>query len=668
MIQPIIDRPPYFKPKGFLDHLCPIPRKGIPKEADSRYNKKVIGTSVHQRFWEEELYKIKNGIHVKGLGHIPGRFYYYMNYKQMSSIMGIITPDMIDLHLEFARLVDYCKEHKHNLLCPKGRRKGVSEFAEFAVADYGARFNYGYKVGVAAGNKTYVDDFMAKIRYGDSNLPPELRLKRLTDNDNEIVYGYKIKNDQGDFVEGGTMSTIYARTMHTNPNMFKGLYLNDVISEEIGEHERWFEFFSATVDCLKNGSVQEGMFLAFGTGGNVDKGSKDFKRISYEAEKFNFIEFVIPATRMIYYGGATEPKRKLPLETELFKKHKAYELIGVEDLVLAEKHLKTEREALLKSGNLKAYNEHLQNNPLNKAEIFRKSVVNNFNTAKLNDQQARIDSEPRKFSKYKLDFVKNDKGEIRIPREVILSPAKKFDEDEECFLIIDTELYRRGHRNLYVAAIDSYDQDTSKTSKSLGAMEVLIRENSIGGAFKKSPVAVIRTRPKRKEKFYEMCLKLAIYYKLDGQVLVDVRNPGVIQYFKEMGCERYLAHRPAKFESPNSEQGHDFGVSLNIYSKPMMVSLMQSHIEDYVENIWFPELLNELGNYDEVEIGSDNDLADAHGMCLMQDVSCDVRPRNLDDDLGNDRFKFSFEKEGEFDFERGNVRRETDEQDFGLFY
>lgn len=633
-----------------MDKLCPIPTKGIPKEADSRYNKKVIGTAAHQSFWENELYKIKNGIHVKGLGHIPGRFYWYMNYKVMSSVMGIITPDMVDLHLEFARLIDYCKEHKHNLLCPKGRRLGVSEAAEFMVGDYGARFNYGYKIGIAAGNKTYVDDFMSKIRYGDSNLPPEFRLKKLVDNGDEIVFGYKMKGEGGEFIESGTMSTIYARTMHTNPNMFKGLYLNDVISEEIGEHENWFEFFNATKDSLMNGNIQEGMFLAFGTGGNVDKGSKDFKIISKEAEKHNFIEFVMPATRMKYYGGATENNRKLPLDSELYKHHKPYELIGVEDLVLAEKHIKAKREELLKSGNLKAYNEHLQNNPLNKSEIFRKSIVNNFDTAKLNEQQTAIDSFPKKYSKYKLEFVKDEKGMIKMPYQVTLIPAKDFDEESECILIVDTELFRNTHKNLYVSAIDSYDQDTSKTSKSLGAMCVMIRENGIDGALKKAPVAVIRTRPKRKEIFYEMCLKLAIYYKLDGNVLVDVRNPGIIQYFKDRGAEQYLAVRPQKFEKADSSLQHDYGVSLNTYSKPIMISLMQTNIYDYVQYNWFPELINELGNYDEVEIGSDNDLADAYGMCLFQDVSCDFRPTdNNSTESENDRFRLSFEKEGYFD-------------------
>lgn len=40
--------------------------------------------------------------------------------------------------------------------------------------------------------------------------------------------------------------TIYERTMHTNPTLFKGLYFQEVISEEIGLNEDWFEFFNNT--------------------------------------------------------------------------------------------------------------------------------------------------------------------------------------------------------------------------------------------------------------------------------------------------------------------------------------------------------------------------------------------------------------------------------------
>lgn len=666
MIDISINRPPYIKGKGFLDKLMPIPRKGVPKEADSRLDKKVIGTAVWQSFWEEEIYKIHNGVNCPGIGWVPGRFYYYMNYKMMSTIRGVITPDMVDLHLELAYLIEYAKDNKHNLLCPKGRRKGISEAAHTMVLDYGWRFKEGYKGGVAAGKKVYVDDFISKWRFADSNLPPELSIKKLVDNDDEIVSGYSIKNEYGAFEDKGTFNTIYARTMHTNPNMFKGLYLNDVISEELGEHEKWFEFFSATKDCLMNGSVQEGMFLAFGTGGNVNKGSKDFKKISEEAATYNFMEFVIDARRFYYYGGATEKNRLLPSDSELLKKYKLYELIGVEDLQLAEKSILAKREELLKAGNLKEYNEELQNNPLNKAEIFKKTVVNNFDVNKLNAQLYTIDSlKHKKHAKYKLEWVKDDKGMILMPMQVKCIPAKDMDDEKDCVLILATEHPRKTHKNLYVAGIDSYDQDTSKTSKSLGAMCVLIRENSISTALKRSPVAIIRTRPDRKEKFYEMCLMLSIYYNLIGSVLADVRTPGIIQYFKERGGDRYLAGRPAKFESPNSEQGHDYGVSLNVHSRPMMVSLMQTAVYDYYESLWFRDLVDELGNYDEVEIGSDNDLADAYGIALMQDVSAETKPKDMTKEDINDRFDLPFLN---MDGSNGDIPKlRTDEEDHLLF-
>ena len=222
----------------------------------------VIGTLEWQRFWEEELYKIINGIEIKGIW-IPGRFYYYMNYKQMSTIKGVV-PDMTDLHLELAYYIEYCRAAGHNLICAKGRRKGISEAASTMIVDYGWRFSDGYKVGVAAGSKTYIDDFLSKWRFADSRLPPELSIKKLTDNDNEIIAGYTIRNEHGNFQDKGTFSTIYARTMHTNPNMFKGYFLNDVIAEEIGEFEKFLEFYTATKDTLMSGNKQIGLMTAFG--------------------------------------------------------------------------------------------------------------------------------------------------------------------------------------------------------------------------------------------------------------------------------------------------------------------------------------------------------------------------------------------------------------------
>jgi intein/homing endonuclease len=1037
ILSPAILRPPYIKSKNFCAN--PIIKYGIPKYADSVKDPRVINTPAWEEFWNEEIYKIINGVTSGGV-YMPGRFYYYMNYKRMSTIKGVISPDMVDLHLELAYYIDYCKANGKNLLSAKGRRKGISEAAATMVIDYGWRFTEAYQAGVAAGSKTYVDDFLSKWRFADTGLPPELSVKKLLDNDDKIIAGYSIRNSLGAFEEQGTKNTIYARTMHINPNMFKGLYLNDLEAEEIGEFEKFIAFYSASKDCLMSGNIQTGMLMGFGcvcagtkvwnnkgelvniedlnhmdgiigydfvkhtaskeyisywqppsekmcykittntgrvlecsedhpilcrigvnskrnkivwkketefretqnltirdqiatiesvgiwsnkrmfepriigwavgdgsygmcskgcfnilminadeemyrhisskyqtrvdftaptkdgrilrkfringiylrdsfrdmgivgqtkdnkrlpnnlhsyckkdvcefiggyfdadgciycnpktketflkltsanyaildemrlilqkigircnimyekmgksthstrghynliikdnksincfhenihfrikkkqakfnkaikilgkpkfernqhsglrfevvkslecigmkpiynltaattntyvangiithnTGGNVNKGSKDFKKVWAHAEDFNMIKFLIPATRFYFYGGATEKNRELQPESDLLKKYKPYQLIGCEDLILSEKFIRDRRDNFLKQGNLKEYNEDLQNNPLNETEIFRKTVVNNFDIEKLNNQMAAIDALPHpKWTKYKMEWVKDDKGMIKMPLSVICSPIKPYENQDECIWIIDGEHPRKGYQNLATAGLDSYDQDTAKASKSLGAMCIRIRANHINNAMSQAPVAVISCRPKRKEKFYELCLMASVYYNLIGNVLVDVGAGVVMEYFREHGGWKYLADRPRKFESETSEQTHEKGVRLTNFSRPRMSGLMQADIVDHVQNNWFPELINQLGNFDEVEIGSDNDLADAYGLALMQDVSCDVRPRDQNNQDRDDKYdlpEFELNNDGEL-IMRGESRPfEGHEQDGDKF-
>jgi len=424
-----------------------------------------------------------------------------------------------------------------------------------------------------------------------------------------------------------------------------------------------------------SGNQQVGTMVAFGTGGNVNKGSKDFKKVWHEAENFNFVKFLIPATRFYFYGGATEANRQLPLESEFYKTYRPYELIGVEDIDLSKKFILNKRDKWLKTGDMKAYNEDLQNNPIDETEIFRKTVVNNFDINKLNEQDIAISALTHpKYTKYKMAWAKDEKGMIKTPLEVKLAPLTFVDNQDECVWIIDSEHPRKGYANLYVAGIDSYDQDTAKASKSLGAMCVMIRENSIKGAMQKAPVAVISCRPHRKEKFYEMCVMLSVYYNLVSNTLVDIANGGIFNHYKDTGNRKFLARRPVKFESEGSQQTEEFGVRLTNFSRPRMVGLMQTHIVDHCQDIWFPELIHQLGNYDEIEVGSDNDLADAYGIALMQDVSCEVKPFDMEDDSQEDRWKlpeFGTNRFGDIVPKIGGgavINPQEDNETFGLLF
>jgi hypothetical protein len=411
--------------------------------------------------------------------------------------------------------------------------------------------------------------------------------------------------------------------------MFKGLFLNDVVAEESGEFENLCEFISATNDCLMDGDTQVGMFMIYGTGGNINKGSKDFKKVWENPNDYNAVKYLITGDRFKkpFYGGATRFGKDVSVTPNLLKKYKPYQIIGMEDTEAAMENIMEERERL-KKGDLKKYMEHLQNNPINEAEIFRKMFSNNFDIQKINSQQDEITVNKNKYSKWKLEWVTKEGTLERVnPLRIKAIPAKDTDDEGDCILILDEYHPDKKYKNLYVGGIDPYDQDKG-VSKSLGAMCVMSRPNTFGIPFN-MPVAVICTRPKRKEIFFDMCLKLSVYYDLVGNTLGDkAGSSGIIKWYENHNCMRYLAPRPKKFESMNSEQSHEFWVSLNTYSRPLMVGAMQTSIHDYCQNIWFPELINQLGNFDEVEIGSDNDLADAYGIALMQSISVVAAPRD----------------------------------------
>lgn len=661
-----IPQPPYIKGKGF--DPAPLISKGIPAFADASRDPKVVGTPEYELFWQEQLYRCINGYNTGGI-YLPGRFYYYMNFNAMSTIHGVINPDFCDLHLQLAYIIEWCKAHGKNLIIGKKRRAGISEFTQKAVIDYGFRFIPAYKAGVAAGQKKYAEDFMKKWQTSDALLANEFKMNILLNNPDEVVSGYKAYED-GKEVKKGIGTEIIVRTMHNNPNMFKGLYLNDAVAEEAGEFDNLCEFISATNDCLMDGDTQVGTFYIYGTGGNVNKGSKDFKKVWENPDDYNAVKFLIAGDRFKkpYYGGATRYGKDVTNIPHLLKEYKPYQLIGVEDRKAAMENIMEER-ARLKKGDLKKYLEHLQNNPIDEAEIFRKTFSNHFDVQRLNDQQDEISRNRDKYSKYKLEWVLNSEGQRANPLQVKAVPARDTDMESECVLILDEYHPDKKYKNLYVAGIDPYDQDVG-VSKSLGAMCVITRNNPYGIPFK-MPVAVIRTRPKRKEMFFDMCLKLSVYYNLVGNVLGDkAGSSGMINWFKDHNCQKYLALRPTKFESTNSQQSHEYWLSINSYSKPLMVGLMQTAVYDYAQNIWFKELISELQNYDEVEIGSDNDLADAYGIALVQDVSVNVAPR--DDSFVQEEDPFSL---GGWDMDKnGNVvpalefkKPEDPEQDFEYF-
>lgn len=637
---------PFLKSKNFCPN--PVVRYGIPAYADAIQNPKAVETLAYQQFWEEQLYYIRNGYTTGGV-YIPGRFYKYINFDRTQTVKGSGPLEYHDYQLDYALWIEDIKRRRKNAYVPKARRKALSVMTVGMVIDYGYRFSTNYHAAVVAGLDEHAQDFIDKWRYVDMNMTPEFRVRALADNKDEIVSGWTEKGESGNR-DMGTLNTIYIRTVQRNPNVLKGKFLHDIVMEESGENELLADTIKASEDCLKLGGTQFGTFFIYGTGGNMLKGSKDFKHIHHHLDAYNAEQWYVPAQVFYFpcYAGATDEAGRLVEEVPGLAEYPEYARYGMSDLEHAKALITKKKQELLDSGDMDKYFQFCQNNPIDIKEIFRQNSSNNFSVLNINDQAYKIESENKKYSKFKLEYKKNPvSGELLSPTQVELIPAKDTDLESECVLILNDGHPVQGYVNLDVAGIDSYDQDQSKNSSSLGAMVVFRKNHNMPNVPAWAPVAIIRTRPKHKEQFYEMCLKLSIYYNLRGGVLFDKASGWIAKHFQDAGFTWLLSKRPKKFESPNSKQTEEFGVSLNSYTKPKMVAALQSLFDYHCSKIWFKDILDEAIAYDEFTVDSDYDTVDALGIALMKAIDSDDMPFNDEELQKKDPFSYpDFDEDG----------------------
>lgn len=639
----VITGQPIIKSRSFCPN--PVVKYGIPQYADSRYNKKLIGTAAWREYWERQIYYCIAGYNTGGMW-IPGRYYYYLNFFPISTPgRGIHYPVFVDMDYEFFLLVEKAKQEGYGVICVKARRKGLS-FKIISIIDHGMRFNDSeYHAGICGSLEIYAETIYSKFRKAEQTVPPEFRMNRKQD-DNGALFTYKMKTDQG-MIEAGSFNQILVKTMFANTNVFKGQHLDDCVFEEAGENSALESCYNATKDCFMLGSRMVGTPFVNGTAGGM-KESKEFKKMWDNADAHKLLKFWVSRRKIYFpnYAGAENEKgsieEDIPYIINQFPV--PHERVGMQDEKRAEEHFQKELKNLLKGKDRKSFIEFVQNNPGNIKEAFQTFASNHYDTDILMTAGMRITGSEYTYKAYVLDWQKDNIGNIAQPRRVIARLAdtnpssSKYDPEWSYVYITDDGMPNAAYRKLHVAGLDGYNQDRSDTSNSLGAMAVRRCQPKIGkeddnSIIGRKPVCIYYQRPPRKEMFFEICLKISFFYKLTGDVLCDAMSDHVIEYFKNNGGERFLAKRPRAFESEKSEQTHLYGIKFTGKdTRPRMEGLIQSDIIDN-GSIWeFPQLIQDcLGyNQDDGE-RNDKDLHDAHGMSIMQEVARKINPHKESD-------------------------------------
>lgn len=656
----LIQKPytPIVKLKGFN----PSPVAGnIPFFADSRVNPDAVGSSLYEEFWAEQVDRCLNGYRTGGVD-IPGRYYYYLNYIVLQGLMGTQYPFYVDLDLQVYKLIDAVKKFRlKGIVGLKGRRKGMSEKMEGGVIQYGLRFIDGYRAAITAGRERYVTGLKKKLEGSEIRMIDEMKLNILTNNIKNYETGFEIKNRNNVYQQDGFLGKVFTETMYDNPNKLEGEFFHDVICEESGEYETLDEVVSSIGPALDYGAESLGTFYIYGTAANILTSSRAFKEFYDNAEKLGYAKLWIPGTRMYYpFFGNPKTEHYYDAETDVkidaipnLRHLKPFQRIGCEDIKASETEILRKRSVYLALRKRKKLKEFMQDYPLNEEEAFTSSGSNNFNNEVLISQLIEIEGNPNIITPWIFDFVtvmEDGIRKVKSPLEVTARPAKSSDPEWKFVWIYQHP--RKDLIDLDVGGFDSYNQDLTETSKSLGAVVITRRglelSMEVDGIHKALyPIALYYARPPRKELCYEMGLKMAVYYGTFRNMMINAEQDFAIEYAMKNSGQRYLSLRPKSFDSPKTQQVHKYGMKLTGANKETFLGILQSVVEDYTQFNFFPRLIRDLIGYDEVTVGEgDWDSADGFGLSIARAIDMKVKPRTNLKQPTNDEPEWIFDKNG----------------------
>ena len=547
-------------------------------------------SSGYQEYWAREIDRCMNGFRPKGMKKISGKYYFYLNYYNILGNDGtkgnrktLITPWYRDMDHEYFDCFEECKDEGKGMIIIKARDKGFS-YMNSGLLAHEYTFYPHSEVGIAAGLQLTADAFFDKTKKGLNAIHPNFKHSLLKDSEGILRSGYKQKNKDGKWEVSGYQSAIFCRTMD-NPEVYKGERLGVMIFEEAGEFKHLLNAYMSSKACFMDGNTQFGVPIIGGTGGDITKSSKDFMEMYYNAEAYNLISTFISASK-VYYGYFDMKS-------------------GKSDSMNAEKHLLEERKQVSKSGDSKAYNLHLQNYPLTEEEAFLNTHGTRFDIDLLNSQRSRILSSKyytQQIQRGQLhwEFTQDGRETVRWeptptgPYKILSHPMPEY-------------------KGLDIGGIDSYDQDQAGASDSEGSAMIYRRflNTDIPSDY---IVAEYTDRPKKKEDFWDGCLKLAVYY--NAKMLVEYTKIGILDYFKRMGSLQFLKEKPESAHNPGTRTRNRYGVHMNKQVKVLMEDHIDDYIRENVEDIWYLDLIDELSYY-----GSRNtDRVIAFGLCLLHNI------------------------------------------------
>lgn len=553
-----------------------------------------VGSPGYFEYWDEQTKRCKEGYTVGGVS-ITGDHYAYLNFypilkvdmkatslnkvatkiqdmpdfwdgdynfywSKQIAFQGCSTKFLKDLGLEVKIQSEFLDGGNH-MIVGKSRRKGYSfKNAALLVNSYSLYRNSLNIAGAFMKEYLYPKGIMAMVNAYISHIDEHTAWRKSRDYVDKIHH--KKASYKEDNIEKGYKSEITALTFKDNPDAARGKDAKYVLFEEAGKFPNLEKSYMATKPALEAGKYTTGQMIIFGTGGDMQSGTKDFAKMFYNPIPYDLLPFV-----NIWDKNAENSKCGF-FHPVFWNMEGYYDDEGNSDIKGATKaEEKTRKKIIKNSSGSGTLNQHNQEYPLNPAEAFLMLSRNDFPIEELRNQLQKVKVDNLHIKKGTPVTILKEEGKVvaRPDLKNRLNPIwnykPKTADLRGCPIIFEGPV-TNAPKGLYKIGYDPYRQDQSMGT-SLGALYVY-KGNHIFSYSRDTIVATYVGRPNTTDDFNRQAALLAEFY--NAEIMYENEVTSVKSYFTNHKLLHLLALQPDTVISKNiknSKVSRVYGIHMN---------------------------------------------------------------------------------------------------------
>ncbi len=593
----------------------------------------VQGSKLYNQFWEQEYKRCREGLTVNGYT-VTGPNYFFLNYfrlddnrvKKSGAGRDTIFPRFKVYQYEFFHYYELCRIYGWNCSMLKNRGCGFS-FMIASILDGTYSCYRNSNCVISAYLQSYVDDTMDKVTMGLDFLNEHsdggfFKARQVENNSQTRKASYYLIID-GQKTEVGFKSKISGKVAD-NSRKVRGDRTNVLVQEEAGSNPILEESVIKGEELVRPGGNRIGVQIIGGTGGDI-QGADGLRKIYEDPTTYNVLpfrhnytpdheyvlsNFFIPAYKTLDLpefiderGWCDEDKAKDYYNKQRDLKAKTPSAL----LKYCAEQCFTAEEALSLEGNNK-FNRTLLANQIAYIRTHRDQTVTD-NEGKEHPAVPKIQNGELKFiyknnsdgiklsNIVRVDFIPGDSGQVHV-----LEPP------------VDQDFV-----GLYTAGIDAIDigqEQTSDATVDPSKFCIIIYKRAFGIDAPK-PVAYYMERPDKIDKAFQTALKLIYWY--NASTNIEATRLSCWNYAKSRGFAKYFMFRPrATYMDMNARHSRTIGTPATPTIIDHQNDLIADYVEEFCDQIWFVELLNQLTRYS-LEHKTKFDMIAAFAMALLAD-------------------------------------------------